>query len=554
MEGLIVKYLALVRTSDQMVILTSWLPYAFTLEEYLVSTEEDQNTVLKAPQIRMLLIRLLLTLKIFHDHGVLHNDVCSRTILVHTLNLNGVDVLLTGFSRCSRKDQLVETSHPSGPERDCLAAFKVARHCLGHITEGTASMGHPWLDNLIEKSDDADWAYSVTEVCEQLDLKPGDCDLGSRPWKPVVIDRNFNVGIKEIKGEIHVNRKDLFDLLYPRGAQDHPSTAREIRSVLRLLLSNSNEYVSRKECKEMYHLLHDGTLFSMISLLKSLRKRKSQPDPGTCLSISNSFSITYHRPSCMFNITQLLDIATTAAAEHCTHDITFKPKIQEVRGHEIYDGHYVEESLLANLLERLDLTISTPIVETRTWSRLENFSENPTEENIVLVNPEVMGYAALSRTTRQITWNGQTWDSDTLPNEQMQSWRPIMDAPSLKRSRHWSEFEVRATDPSEPTMTATRHASFHDSSEDHFRFRYRSPDTERFGPSVDRRPNTEEWLNEQRESRNTGRKSMETALSTRGDIKPSVFVRTGKFGATGLTRACGVREPREGKRRMSDSD
>lgn len=109
-----------------------------------------------------------------------------------------------------------------------------------------------------------------------------------------------------------------------------------------------------------------------------------------------------HGPSRMFNITQLLSIASADLAEKCTHGVTLNPPTQELRGFPTYEGQYIDISKLDDMLERLGLVNATPIPESGQWSSVQDFSGNNWAENIVLAHPRIMGSAYVDRDRRRI--------------------------------------------------------------------------------------------------------------------------------------------------------
>lgn len=223
------------------------------LEDYLEDMEgwNEENA---AVTIRVLLIRLLLVLKQLERSGIVHKDICCRTILAKDLKQDGADVVLVGFSRSAAIEQCPPGSH----EADCLALFRTAYKCLSYIAPSSITVGNWLLDSLIAQCKSDTWAWSATEVCQQLDLKPEDWDIGNSLWKPLRIKRTFEMLFQIVEDEAQIKRSCLAEFVRPRGAEEFASTDRRERGYIKTFFQ-----------KTQMDMCHDETLKNFVNIFRS---------------------------------------------------------------------------------------------------------------------------------------------------------------------------------------------------------------------------------------------------------------------------------------------
>lgn len=205
----------------------------------------------------------------------------------------------------------------------------------------------------------------------------------------------------------------------------------------------------------------------------------------------------------MFNVTQLLGLAPIKAVESCTHDIMLRLHSQELRGCRSLEGRYIPIHNLDELLLRLTLVITTPPADVGRWPVTEDFSGNDWEENVVVADPQIMGTVIINRRTRKISWGGKEFDEKGFLQLHAPNSAPSIQSSSLEVPRHWSKFDRSEPEQPTTTLTATRHNSFQDSSEELFPF---NRSNIRFGPRVESSRTTVEWINQQPPRRETTRR------------------------------------------------
>lgn len=473
--------------------MTSWLPQAITLERYL-DFFPDPGYDIGPVAVQKLLINLLLILTTLEARSIVHNDISCRTILVNSLDEDGADVALTGFSNCKHIQSPTDRqgSHASSQD-DCQAAFRVAARCLDNLKGNVVSVGHQLLDLHTATINQGDRAGipNASELCKDLDLR------GRRKvaWRSLNIQRMFHLGMQQVAGEMFVRQRDVAEFIRPRGAQENPTRAREIRALMKLYLATGEDYISLREVERDCRHFGATLSTSFHPLDGPLEEQVTSTTSGLSLALSRTFTVMTHLPSRMFNITQLLSIASDQIATAVIDDTTLQIETQELRGSSSLEGRYADMTMLDKMLERLVLENNTLAAEMEGWSSQDDFSTNDSIENIVVGDRLLMGVALMNRRTRQITWNGQPCDEVEFSRHCSSpgTMFATTNLSTLESSSHWSDFQTYKPEDLASTATATQNAVSVTSSdsEDDLRFKF----TARSRHRINRSETTAKWVN-----------------------------------------------------------
>lgn len=297
-----------------------------------------------------------------------------------------------------------------------------------------------------------------------------------------------------------------------------------MRSHLKNLAQEQDHYCARKSVKRFFeHVKH--SLPDIISLWSAIDGANSTSNSLITRTIDIVFPVAVHKPSRMINITQLLKLAPTDAAQNCKESPALSSlKAQEVRGETKYEGRYIKLHDLEPILPTLEISLveheQLDLGEADVTPDHEDFSSKDSEKYLIVAHSLVAGVAYVDRKKHHVHWNGEQLELTAFINTYIPEANQSILGCSLDPPEHWSDFGVRQLQSTgNPTMTATEHDSWRDSSDDPLRFRPRH----RVGPlpssSTDR---TLKWVQSTNEAR-TKRIRLNQNSELTSDIPRTVF-------------------------------
>ncbi|KAL5121605.1 hypothetical protein ACEQ8H_000291 [Pleosporales sp. CAS-2024a] len=245
------------------------------------------------------------------------------------------------------------------------------------------TLGHPILDSLADSLYVKPWDTMPGEVCAGLKQVGGSIE---EPWQ------NFSV-------QINTATADMFAWLircceiYPEW-RDAIETEVSHRFDTKVDISNDALFADLYNALCTYGSLPDS-MTAMFDLIVNMDDVPAE--------VVETYQVSYHVPSNMFNATQLQRLATpervaTAVNEGrlCCHNFV------EVRGDAKVEGCYAPLSLLAEFVEQLGLQLLKPPGLSKGMPTFDpaDFSQVP-HTRIVLGRPGLIGFASMLRTADQ---------------------------------------------------------------------------------------------------------------------------------------------------------
>ena len=278
------------------------------------------------------------------------------------------------------------------------------------------TLGHLWLDELIDgiySSSMFNRFPTPSTICTKLKSFEGE---DPKPWQTFQIQQShiFRVNVGRIQHNfVQIESRQLADylavccemypdlrqiilgeynqIIVPNGDMFHPEYVQVFHESL----------VERSREISMAGQLTNNLLPSnMEVVLKTLAAIDKE---GPCV-IDGSCEISYHRPSQMFNITQLHRFVTLNRLVAGVNEASIRcDNFVEVRGQPTLEGNYVPIQMLDVFCRAFDLTI-TQQPDGRYGSAMHDPSDFSNNSNrIVLAREGLVGYASASRVFGQVT-------------------------------------------------------------------------------------------------------------------------------------------------------
>ncbi|KAF2446615.1 hypothetical protein P171DRAFT_357758, partial [Karstenula rhodostoma CBS 690.94] len=266
------------------------------------------------------------------------------------------------------------------------------------------SLGHAYLDGLMNAVCGAKVYPQLPlphEICSKLQSLEGE---DHESWQKFRVEKSHDFAVHSI------GRKSQIIQIESRSLADYLAACVEIYPAVRkvVLEEYDRELVSNgafllPEFVETFHEQLKKRVQLPASMDSTLEALRSVNTPGT-LTISETYDISYHRPSQMFNVTQMHRFATIDGLNTGLSD----PRIWcdnfvEVRGQPDLEGNFVPLSMLPLFADafRLAVVHRPEPHETRSARNPSDFSRNTSR--IVLAHEHLVAYASMSRTQNQVT-------------------------------------------------------------------------------------------------------------------------------------------------------
>lgn len=289
------------------------------------------------------------------------------------------------------------------------------------------TLGHAWLDQLINPLRSASRYFELptpAAVCTKLRSLGGD---DPEPWQTFRVQQAhvFQAHAIGIRQQIvQIESRDLADYLAAI-CETYPELRQAIQEEYdRIIVPNGDmilpEYVGAFHGSLQKRLRHNIDInepsanplpHAMSSTLQAL----SNINEAGAHTITESYDITYHRPSQMFNVTQMHRFSTLGRLRLGINNNIRCDNFVEVRGQLSLEGIYVTLQMLQAFSNAFDLAvIEKP--ENRHGSILNDPSDFSLSTNrIVLVHDWLVGYASIDRRHGQ-GLHGPQGDSTRYPS------------------------------------------------------------------------------------------------------------------------------------------
>lgn len=445
----IIPYLALLETEADFKIITSYLDV-----EPLANIMGSINL-----ELAFLIYRQIAgALQSLEDHGIEHNDINESTTLIE-YKADRHMAYLTGFSEFST----AKADSSSGFQRDLCSLTQIVRSTLS--TYKGQPCCDPGLESIISKALKKQLAAS--DVCHMLEEIATSYE--GFPFRKLSITKVMS--LKRIVDENNVEAIRLLDLLKIVLHHNAHSKSMDllIRKVIRKerLFQLNNEtfcYLEDAE-KLMFHLKSNLSIF--LDLSPPQHKEACWYETEHAID----FSISYHKPSGMVNITQILNLLDDNIVNSCLEGIS--PSYQQVCGSDQWEGYYIDSESTDEVLRRLNLETNQSYRMAHETPPRDIFYNNDPSQFIIIASPEMIGLVFLQRDGTAVKLNGNTKSVEATVQEcekhglsvtarAVQTYIPS--EPDWKSYDGTSQVIKRFDEPNCPSE-ATEHSSFYDPEE-----------------------------------------------------------------------------------------
>ena len=304
---------------------------ARTLEKIL---EDDEG--LPKFEITALFFEILSALKALEKYSIIHRSIRPSVILIDDGFLGSLKTArLSGFSECCRgpaaKGGIVKSEYtapeieedtPYGAKVDIYSLSKVVKQCIQGDEVDPEIETHVCLGLKTNPQE----RLSATKSCEVLDNLVG--GQYQSPFLPLRIKQKFRFHVTYKDGQPHIQTSELLDAIL-KHHKGHST-----RTFKRPNISTRDWSV--RKAKNYCRKLDQDKLSNFFRDLDEAKNTRSNPD--FIAGYDTTFTVLYHAPSMMFNITQFNDrlrVAEADQADEC---------YQNVYGAQDYQGRYVDDA------------------------------------------------------------------------------------------------------------------------------------------------------------------------------------------------------------------
>ena len=327
-------------------------------------------------------------LEALEEHGVVHHDVSEYTIIIEHVS-GRYKAYLTGFSEFD-----IEMGQTRGLDLSCLAST-----IMGRLpTQAERRCCDPAFRSLLDRSIQKN--VSASQVCRSVEDFAA--EYAGCPFKTLWITKEMS--IKRIVDGNNAEGLRLLDLLrivLHYDAKDVKPMEKLIKKVIRrerLFLLGDETYCYLEDAQRLLHHLKTQSLSLMLDLCPPWHSEACWYETKHRIDVP----ISYHGPSKMVNITQVLNLLADEEARSF-EDIL--PAIQELRGLPQWEGHYIDVESMYQVLGKLGLKMGE-IQEQHPISRYA-FSDNDSNHFVIVATSEMIGLIFLNRNGKTVKWNGR---------------------------------------------------------------------------------------------------------------------------------------------------
>ncbi|KAL5442128.1 hypothetical protein PMIN06_009109 [Paraphaeosphaeria minitans] len=313
------------------------------------------------------------------------------------------------------------------------------------------SLGHAYLDGLLNPVCSAK-IYPLLplphEICNKLRTLEGE---DHEPWQVLRVEKANEFAVQSIGRKtqvIQVESRSLAEYLAASIAI-HPAIREAVLEEYNREITSNGSMILPEFVETFHEQLEKRVKLS--KSMKSTLEALGNADTAGTLSTSETFEISYHRPSQMFNVTQLHRVATINRLKATFSD----PRVGcssfvEVRGQPNLEGNYVPIEMLPVFAEAFGITVlhQPELGQNRSMYNPSDFSRNT--GRIVLAHERLVAYASMSRKQSQVTHCPKD-ESDFQGSENFLStyfgdWKVLPKTPDgmheYPRPEHWAKFKT----------------------------------------------------------------------------------------------------------------
>ncbi|KAF2999662.1 hypothetical protein E8E13_000697 [Curvularia kusanoi] len=270
------------------------------------------------------------------------------------------------------------------------------------------SLGHPYLDGLVNQLHHDHWDLTPRDVRTKVKKIAGDVE---DPWKTfgVVLSFDFDGQDHQGDGRLSVLGTHYILLWLAICCEVHPEWSLAILTEATDTLSSTITGIDREELTSLESALLEYGVFPPIMhrVFYRLLRVYNKPLQGR-YTVDVTQEVWYHLPSKMFNITQLQRLASPQMLANCVKQGTVKcENFAEVRGSPELEGCYVPMIMLPAFLQGLGLTVKD-VPETGMVFPTHDpadFSHVLHHGRVVLARQGLLAYATIVRSGDQCCWH-----------------------------------------------------------------------------------------------------------------------------------------------------
>lgn len=361
----------------------------------------DQHSSLGVEVSFLVYKHIASALRALEKNLLIHNDISMKTILVEYRS-GKYTAYLTGFSEVTT----AERGSKDGFIRDIADLSSVIKNMLP-VVEGHACCDPVFAELL---SSGRAGRLSAAQVC--LGLETMAPSYQGSLFKTATLQKTMS--IRRIVDENGTEAVRLLDfvkiVLHHDSGRLKDKKIAIINKILRkeVLFQVENEtycYLHDAE-KLIHHLNKDG-----YSLLLDLEPPKHTEACWYDTEHSMCVAITYHEPSGMVNITQILNLLENEVVQRCLEGI--EPSFQEVRGSPKWEGFYLDGESARKIVQRLDLTIDQLPTSLPVLPPLGIPFGNSKEHDIIVATEEMIGTILVNSDGKTVRWGMETQELST---------------------------------------------------------------------------------------------------------------------------------------------
>jgi serine/threonine protein kinase len=259
------------------------------------------------------------------------------------------------------------------------------------------TLGHDYLDSLVSKLYHKSWDVTPSEVCAKLSELAGPVE---EAWQTFLVQR-----VVEFKQGQTVFEEDCILNWLAGCCEAYPEWHHVLDSECQNHIHPQNGVIKRGDILRLRDAFRVyNTLPEFIhNTLERLTANDVIDQP--IIGVTETHEITYHKPSRMFNVTQMHRLASPETQLSCVNngDIRCENYV-EVRGEPQLEGHYVSLSLLAAFGMQLQLSVSLP------EHKQQSPAYDPAEfsrvlHHVVLAHTNLVPWASVTRKGRQFNFH-----------------------------------------------------------------------------------------------------------------------------------------------------
>jgi len=329
------------------------------------------------------------------ENGILHNDVNENTILLGYQN-GRYTAHLTGFSEYT----VAGTNSRKGLRQDVADLAMTIKKMLP-IFESRPSCD-PQFRSLLSQA--IEGQISASETCVGLEaMMPG---YEQAPFQISAVSKTMTIRrLVDENGTEAVRLLDFLRIVLHHIPKHLKSTELAVQKVIRkedLIQLDGEIYCSLHDADKLLHHLHRNGHTSLLGLTPPRQPEACWYETQHIVDLL----ISYHEPTGMVNVTQLLNIFNTKNIQCLLESL--KPTIREIRGSPQWEGYYMDRLSMAKVLQLLSVrTHQYPWnFRKHTLPPGASFGED-SEDMIAVVTDEMIGHILVNQ-------DGVKWHSKIM--------------------------------------------------------------------------------------------------------------------------------------------